>query len=405
MRYAIFFCLLLSTVSMVSWAADPPDAMHYTGVLRDAADNPIEGTVSMVFRFHDAQTGGNEILVDSHGAVLVTLGLFDAALGTAAVSDGAGPGTYLSLLDMFRDFDDVWLQIQVNGETLTPRVQVASAAYALNARTVRGHEVTTGAPLDLYVDLAMPDDSGDGLSPATAKATIQAALDLIPTILHHDVVVHVVSGTYSESLVLRDRLAPGGASITLLRDPAVNSVIVSGSGTARHAIELSDVTNVVIDGFSFRDATSSSVFVTDGGDVTLHEVEVKDNYLGVLAIRSQIVLDNVYVTNSTTTGVFCSSTSRCRILDLTSTFNSYGILAARAAQVRFEGPTTLTNNLYGGQAQEAASLDFMYRSDITVAANSGDSLIAREHGRVMRYGSAFISPTGCVAYDYSLCSP
>src|SRR5262245_39947272 len=104
-------------------AASPPSTIHYQGVLRDAADNPRNGAFDMVFRFYDAPTGGNEILVDRHeaagaGAVTVSGGLFGADLGGGTVQDGASPGTYAALSQVFRDFADVYLEITIGAEVL-----------------------------------------------------------------------------------------------------------------------------------------------------------------------------------------------------------------------------------------------------------------------------------------------
>src|SRR5262245_39250637 len=104
----------------------PPDNVNYQGVLRDQNDMPLTGTYDMLFRFMDAATGGNEILVDQHAAatsnaVTVSNGLFNVALGSGTVSDGSGPGTYTILRTVFRDYTDVWLEIQVGHETLGPR--------------------------------------------------------------------------------------------------------------------------------------------------------------------------------------------------------------------------------------------------------------------------------------------
>jgi hypothetical protein len=121
-------------------AAVPPDFVNYQGVLRDASGNPLDGSFDMVFRLVDGGTG-NEILVDRHdGAIPVTVtgGLFDARVGGGVVSDGAGPGSYTTLSQVFRDFQDVRLRVEVNGETLAPDVRVLSAAYALNATYLDG---------------------------------------------------------------------------------------------------------------------------------------------------------------------------------------------------------------------------------------------------------------------------
>jgi hypothetical protein len=126
-------------------AATPPDRVRYQGVLRDASNNPQDGSFDMVFRFFDAEVGGGEILVDSHtaadgAAVTVTGGLFDVQLGGGAVSDGSGAGTYTSLDQVFRDFGTVHLEITVGAETLAPRIQILSAAYALNADALDGND-------------------------------------------------------------------------------------------------------------------------------------------------------------------------------------------------------------------------------------------------------------------------
>jgi len=79
------FALLLF-VALPALAADPPALTNYQGVLRDAADAPLTVDFDMVFRFFDAESAGNEILIDQHfasnaQAVTVDGGLFSVALG------------------------------------------------------------------------------------------------------------------------------------------------------------------------------------------------------------------------------------------------------------------------------------------------------------------------------------
>ena len=121
-------------------AANPPALTNYQGVLRGADDAPLSGDFDMVFRFYDAESGGNEILIDRHlaadaKAVTIDGGLFSVALGGGQVADGSGTGIYLSLADLFRDFTGVWLEVQVGAETLSPRTQVLATGFALNAST------------------------------------------------------------------------------------------------------------------------------------------------------------------------------------------------------------------------------------------------------------------------------
>ncbi|NJN64492.1 MAG: hypothetical protein HC882_06155 [Acidobacteria bacterium] len=135
--------LALALFGPFSLAVTGPDAIHYQGVLRDASDSPQDGAFDMRFRFFDAETGGNEILVDAHlasgtGAVDVSGGLFAVALGSGAVSDGSGPGTYTSLALVFASFPNVWLEIDVEGEALSPRAPLFASPYAHNATYLDG---------------------------------------------------------------------------------------------------------------------------------------------------------------------------------------------------------------------------------------------------------------------------
>ena len=136
--------LVLVSALLVSLAAlGAPDRIAYQGVLRNAASVPLNGSYDVVFRFYGAATAGDEILVDRHEtaaalAVVVSTGLFTVDLGGGVVQDGSGPGTYTSLAQAFSAYADVWLQLQVSGETLLPRVRLLSAPYALNADRLGG---------------------------------------------------------------------------------------------------------------------------------------------------------------------------------------------------------------------------------------------------------------------------
>ncbi|RMF75461.1 MAG: hypothetical protein D6738_03815 [Acidobacteria bacterium] len=134
--------MTIGGLSFVS-AAAAPDAINYQGVLRDAADAPLDGGYDMVFRFWSAETAGDEILIDRHlavnsQAVTVSGGTFSVRLGTGEVLDGSGPGAYGSLTKVFANYSEVWLEVQVGSETLSPRMPVSAAGFALNASRVGG---------------------------------------------------------------------------------------------------------------------------------------------------------------------------------------------------------------------------------------------------------------------------
>lgn len=176
------FAMVLTLLSLVgpARAADPPALVNYQGVLRDAAGKPRTGSFDMTFRFFDAQNLGNEILIDAHtggggNPVVVTGGLFNTQLGGGTVVDGFGPGVYTSLAGVFRDHGTVWMDITVNGETLSPRVRVQSSAYALNASSLQGRAAaefldTSGTSQSKAGRLTLADpsaSSGYGLEVST----------------------------------------------------------------------------------------------------------------------------------------------------------------------------------------------------------------------------------------------
>ncbi len=146
-RAMLALAAILVVVGPARLMADtlPPERINYQGVLRDQNDVPLTGTYDMWFRFFDdAGSAGNEILIFRHTAALgnpitVSGGLLDVAIGSGFVTDGSGPGIYTLLSSVFRDYSDVWLEIQVNTEILSPRTKIQSTPYSLNTRYLAGH--------------------------------------------------------------------------------------------------------------------------------------------------------------------------------------------------------------------------------------------------------------------------
>jgi len=186
--------VLLLLWAGMSLAASPPERINFQGVLRDVAGAPANGTFAMVYRFFGNGAGAcdcgeanasigctdptceadvcgvdsfccdtdwdpicafeaeqfascqtciadEEALVESQTGLLsvaVTDGLFDTALGRGVLTDGSGAGSFSSLGEVFRDYDIVYVEIEVEGETLSPRIRVESSAYTQNALQLEG---------------------------------------------------------------------------------------------------------------------------------------------------------------------------------------------------------------------------------------------------------------------------
>lgn len=74
--------------------------------------------------------------------------------------------------------------------------------FLADAILVGGRNLTNGDPVVFYVDSAQPDDSGNGLSWATAKKTVTAVLELVSIIPAAAVTINF-RGTFSEQATVR----------------------------------------------------------------------------------------------------------------------------------------------------------------------------------------------------------
>ncbi|MDA0208052.1 MAG: hypothetical protein O3B64_01420 [bacterium] len=122
-------------------AASAPNVVNYQGRILNSSGVPVaDASVDMIFELYDASSGGSCVWSNSSAscatatAISVTLtdGLFAENLGETG--DG-----YAAIGDsIFGDNADLYLQVTVEGEALTPRKRMAAAPYALNADTLDG---------------------------------------------------------------------------------------------------------------------------------------------------------------------------------------------------------------------------------------------------------------------------
>ena len=117
---------------------DSPSAtlFSYQGQVSDAAGNPITNpALPMTFKLYTVATGGTPCWTEAHtggNAVAVTRGLFNVLLGQIA----ALPTSCLT--------GNAYLELVVNGETLSPRELLTSVAFAVEANTLTAGATTRG---------------------------------------------------------------------------------------------------------------------------------------------------------------------------------------------------------------------------------------------------------------------
>ena len=122
-KYLKLFLLVMGVFYLTATMVEStvPYYLTYQGILRDSAGNLVTGAKSMTFKIYDASTAGN--LKDSFGPTSITAsnGQYTAQLGPIS-----SPTTVF-------DGNDRWLEIAVEGTTLSPRLKINSVAYAIKA--------------------------------------------------------------------------------------------------------------------------------------------------------------------------------------------------------------------------------------------------------------------------------
>jgi len=129
-RSNLFLIFLVSVLWLLVTApagADIPHLINYQGKLVDEDGNPIEDPKTVRFKFYTTASGGLPIWEEEQ-SVDATKGVFNVLLGNGSLIQGKP----LSDLDFDRQY---YLALQVVGdEEMTPRQQIASAAYAFKAK-------------------------------------------------------------------------------------------------------------------------------------------------------------------------------------------------------------------------------------------------------------------------------
>lgn len=401
--------LLVLVTTLPVPAADPPDRMNYQGVLRNAANEPIDGSVAMTFRLFDAPSGGSEVLVDAHPSVTVSGGLFNVEIGGGTLSDGSGPGIFRSLTAAFSAYPNLHLEVVVQGETLSPRTPIASAGYAWNARTVRGVEIVSDGPLDLWVDGAFGDDANDGLSPATAKETIQAAVEAVPLLLGGTATIHIAAGTYRESVWIDRRGMRRNASVIVLEGegtpswPPTPLVVLDGEGVRASGIQVvgfAEIRHVAITGF-----TDSGIEVGYGGaTIEACRVETAGNENGIGIFFSEVVLRDSIVANGSGGGpAIEASRGDLQVGRAEITADGTAVILIGSSSLCFceTGPLTILSSGADAVAADNSAASFEGRADLCLG-----SLSAAHHSSIIGYGNDGCS-VSCNAdpNSFSVCQP
>lgn len=124
MRHRIsmpIFVLTLCVYTVGVWAT-VPNAISYQGNLTDSLGNPFIGTVTITFSIFNVPELGIAMWSETHVDVEISDGYINLTLGT---------------IEPFPDTlfvsPELWLELLVDGETFTPRMQLSSVPFGLRS--------------------------------------------------------------------------------------------------------------------------------------------------------------------------------------------------------------------------------------------------------------------------------
>jgi hypothetical protein len=159
-------CLALALGFASSATAAAPNDISFQGRLTDADGDPLEGDVNLVVGIWTAPISGDEVFSEAHLNVSLDNGVFNVLIGQGALLSGdpLGPETF--------DGADRFLQVAVDGESLSPRVPISSGAYALQAAedSIGGDEIK-GSEVPIYAVTNPNCEAGSELSLSPTCAT------------------------------------------------------------------------------------------------------------------------------------------------------------------------------------------------------------------------------------------
>ncbi len=264
LSFGVVFGPLLSVIPK-AFAASPPNVISYQGRILTDAGVPIgDATADMNFEIHsdealDQCEWSNDSTTCNAGAgsaadqtVDLTDGLFSENLGYVADGYAAIPDS------LFADNDELWLEVTINGELLTPRKQITAQGFALNtdfldgfdSSQVGGNEIVPVT--DALGGLTITGDitiTGDDLFMATNTSGFVLVADgtnYNPVDLSGDIDISSAGVTTIQANAVGLGADTTGNYVATVADAGSGDITVAGSGSESAAVTI-DITDDALD--------------------------------------------------------------------------------------------------------------------------------------------------------------
>lgn len=143
----LIVAVVLVLLSLNSNAATPPSVINYQGKI---LENGVSAStsLSMTFELFNTSTGGSALYTYTE-AVIPSSGLFSVLIGDSLINP-LDP-------EIFKNNSELYLQVTVGIETLSPRKRIVTVPYAFNARYLDGYGVSLTPTNTNYIPVADSD--------------------------------------------------------------------------------------------------------------------------------------------------------------------------------------------------------------------------------------------------------
>jgi hypothetical protein len=315
---AIIVALLGASSVMASGGAAPllqggaPGQLNYQGLLLDPAtgDPVADGNYTLTFAIYDdaTSTDPGHRLWNETQTVSVQDGLFNVILGAVT-----------PITATWLDGRDLWLGITVQGESeMTPRTQLVSMPYALNAKDVRGTdihpdyvyagngvEVASAGADGVYVDMAGSPSAASSSSDPNGFEVAGAEGDGLSVGRADNVGVRVVSA------------GDDGVCVHRAGNPSTTS-----ASTGHHGFEVGGAQG---NGLYVGQADADGVFVNSTGDDGVQVQWAGDDGVEVYSAVS----DGVYVYAAGNDGVYVRGAGNPSTTSASTSYNGFEVGGAQ----------------------------------------------------------------------------
>jgi len=212
----------------------PKRQLSFQGRLSDSVGTPIVTTVNVNFKLWDQLSGGTEGTCTGAGGedCLYKTGTCSVTPDNQGIFNTLiGDGTCGAEIpqSVFSDHQDVFLEVGVGAETLTPRQQIATVGYALNSETLQGYPAANPATIN---SVPVIDNNGDINISVSSPSIISTSGNF--TITGESVSVTTEVGSGGDIVLQPDALGSGqilaiGGTTTEDTFRVTNANLTSGS--------------------------------------------------------------------------------------------------------------------------------------------------------------------------------